>query len=109
MKKNILALVVIALVAIVLVSFRPQPVGSVKGSVNPADAATQVWLISDKDTLQAAVRNGEFEFTGVKAGPCMLIVEAVPPYKQTVRTGIEVFDGSETNVGEILLDRDKKR
>jgi hypothetical protein len=109
MKKNILALVVIALVTLVLVSFTPQRLGSVKGTVNPADAATQVWLISEKDTLHAVIRNGAFEFTAVKPGSCMLIVDAVSPYKRTARTGIEVFEGSETNVGEILLDQIKKR
>jgi hypothetical protein len=109
MKKNILALVVIALVTILLVSFTPQKMGSVRGTVNPADAATHVWLISEKDTLQASIRNGAFEFTGIKPGTCMLIVEAIAPYKRTTRTGIEVFEGSETNVGEILLDQIKKR
>lgn len=109
MKKNILALVVIALVTLVLVSFAPQRVGSVKGSVNPADAATQAWLISDKDTLHTVIKNGGFEFTGVKPGSCMLIIDAIEPYKRTARTGIEVFEGSETNVGEIILDQVKKR
>jgi hypothetical protein len=109
MKKNILALVAIALVTILLVSFTPQRVGSVRGTVNPADAATQVWLVSEKDTFHASIRNGGFEFTGVKPGTCMLIVDAIAPYKTTIRTGIEVFEGSETNVGEILLDQVKKR
>lgn len=109
MKKNILALCIAAIVAIILVSFTGKRFGSVKGSVNPSDGATQAWLLSDKDTLRSALRNGAFEFTGVKPGTCMLVIDVVPPYKRTVRTGIEVFEGTETNVGEILLDHNPER
>ncbi len=107
MKRNYLAFFIIAIISIVLFSFIYPPAGSVKGSVNPPDGATQVWLLSEKDTLRAAIRNGVFEITGVKPGSCVLVIDAIPPYKQTTRTGIEVFDGSETNVGEIVMDHNK--
>lgn len=108
MKKNILALFIAAIAAVVLLSFTHQRLGSVKGSVTPADAATQVWLLSEKDTLRAGIRNGAFEFTGVKPGSYALIVDAIAPFKRAVRTGIEVFEGAETNTGEILLEQNPK-
>ncbi|NCI46136.1 peptidase associated/transthyretin-like domain-containing protein [Sediminibacterium soli] len=108
MKKTYFAAIFLSLAAVVLFAFSPQRLGSVKGSVTPVDGASQVWLITAKDTLRSGIQNGVFQVTGVKPGTCTLVVEGISPYRQTVRTGVEVFEGTETNVGEIILEKAKK-
>jgi hypothetical protein len=103
--KNYLILWFLVVITLVFLSFRPQRTGSVAGSVNPPDGASQVWLLSAHDTLRGMLKNGSFEIAGVKPGSCVLVVDAIAPYKTTTRTGIEVFEGSTTNVGEIYLEQ----
>jgi hypothetical protein len=108
MKRNYITLWFIVIITMLLVAFKPQRTGSVKGGVNPIDGASQVWLVSARDTLRSNIRNGVFEFLGVKPGSCALIIEGIPPYKRTNRNGIEVYEGQETNVGEIYLEQQQK-
>ncbi len=108
MKKNFIALWFIVVAALLLLAFKHERTGSVKGSVNPMDAASQVWLVSAVDTLRSNIRNGMFEITGVKPGSCRLIIEAMAPYKRTERTGLEVYEGQETHAGEIYLEQQQQ-
>lgn len=106
MKKHLLiSIILLLLVDICLFAFYTQRPGSIKGGVVPADGATQVWVLSAKDTLQTTVRNGSFEIAGIHPGPCSVVIEAIPPYKRTTRTGIEIFEGTQTNVGQIQLEQ----
>jgi hypothetical protein len=105
MKKTYFAGIFLLTIAAILFAFTVQRTGSVKGRVNPPDGASQVWVISSKDTLRSGVQNGVFQVTGIRPGSCTLIVEGISPYKQAVRTGIQVYEGTETNVGEIMLER----
>lgn len=107
MKKHIWISALFFLAVICLFAFRSQRTGSIKGGVIPADAATQVWVLSAKDTLQSMIRNGSFEIGGIRPGSCAIVIEALPPYKRTTRTGIEVFEGTQTNVGQIQLEQNK--
>ncbi|MBV9986548.1 MAG: hypothetical protein JO301_02650 [Chitinophagaceae bacterium] len=106
--KNYLILWFLVMITLVFLSFRPQRTGAVAGSINPPDGASQVWLLSERDTIRGMLKNGSFDIAGVKPGFCVLVVDAIPPYKNTTRTGIEVFEGSTTNVGEIYLDQRQK-
>jgi hypothetical protein len=106
MKKHlIVSILLLLLVNICLFAFYTVAPGSIKGTVIPADAATQVWVLSAKDTLQTTVRNGSFEISGIRPGICAVVIEALPPFKRTTRMGIEVFDGAQTNLGQIQLDK----
>ena len=107
MKKQLWISALCLLAVICLFAFRPQRTGSIKGAVVPADGATQVWVLSAKDTLQSSIRNGSFEIGGIRPGSCAIVIETIPPYKRTTRTGIEVFEGTQTNVGQIQLDQSK--
>ena len=110
MKKNYLVFWIVAIVlAVVLISFRSQRTGSVNGSINPTNGANDVWLISAKDTIRGSIKNGVFDIGGVKPGTCAIVVEGLSPYKRTIRSGIEVYEGTATNVGEILLEQTKKK
>ena len=86
-------------------AFTPQRTGTVTGKVLPADGASQVWLLTPRDTLHGSLKNGAFEIAGVRPGSCILVVDALAPYKKTVRGGIEVYEGSITNVGEIAIEK----
>lgn len=105
MKK--LSAIVCLLIAVffVFAAFMPQRTGTVNGRVLPADGASQVWLLTPRDTLHGTLKNGAFEIAGVRPGSCVLVIDALAPYKRTVRSGIEVYEGSVTNVGEIALEK----
>ena len=77
----------------------------VKGSVTPATAALRAWLISKSDTLNAAVIQGNFTITNVKAGNYTLMVEARPPYRDSYKQDVLVVDGQPTDVGVIQMNQ----
>jgi len=79
--------------------------GSVKGTINPADGAVRAWALSATDTFRTDVVGGGFEIAGVKTGTYKVIIEAKPPYKNAAKDGVQVTDGSATNIGEIVLEK----
>jgi hypothetical protein len=79
--------------------------GSIKGKVIPADGASQVWAISNADTLKAAISQGNFEITRAKAGTYKVYIDAIDPYKDIVKDGVQVNDGSTVDLGEIQLTK----
>lgn len=80
--------------------------GTVTGYVNPPEAAMRAWIFSNTDTLTASVENsGHFQVGQVKPGNYRLLVEAKPPYRNSVREGIRVADGAPTDVGTIEMQR----
>lgn len=80
--------------------------GTVTGNVNPAEAALRAWVFSSTDTLTAQVENsGHFQISPVKPGNYRLLIEARPPYRNSVREGIRVADGPPTDVGTIDMQR----
>jgi hypothetical protein len=105
MKKLTAIGVILMAVLFVFAAFIPQRTGTVSGRVLPADGASQVWLLTPRDTMHGALKNGSFEIAGVRTGSCVLVIDALAPYKRTVRSGIEVYEGSVTNVGEIALEK----
>ena len=105
MKKMKLATLALGVFTAGLFAFKGLQTGSIKGTVSPADAATQAWALSSSDTLKAAVQNGAFEITNVKPGDYRLIIEAKPPYKNQAKDAISVKDGQPTDVGEIKLEQ----
>jgi hypothetical protein len=103
-RKN-LSLVIILFLTFVLFSFSILEGGSIKGRIIPTDGATQVWAVSAHDTLRAAITQGAFELVNAKAGTYKLMIDANEPYKDIVRDGIQVSDGSATDLGEIQLEK----
>jgi hypothetical protein len=79
--------------------------GSIKGKVIPADGASQVWAISNADTLKAAVSQGNFEINKAKAGTYKVYIDAIDPYKDVVKDGVQLNDGSTVDLGEIQLTK----
>jgi hypothetical protein len=80
--------------------------GTVTGYVNPPEAALRAWIFSGTDTLTATVEtSGHFQMAQVKPGNYHLLVEAKPPYRNSVREGIRVADGVPTDVGTIEMQR----
>jgi len=102
MKSVKLSLAALGVMALSLFAFKYADDGSIKGTVNPPDAATKAWIMSGADTVQVAIKEGAFEVKNLKAGTYNLIIEAKPPYKSVGKEGITVSD-SPVDVGEIKL------
>jgi len=79
--------------------------GSIKGKIIPADGASQVWAISTTDTLKAAISQGNFEISRAKAGTYKVFIDAIDPYKDVVKDGVQVNDGGTVDLGEIQLTK----
>ena len=79
--------------------------GSIKGKVIPADGASQVWAMSGTDTLKAAISQGNFEITNAKAGTYKVYIDAIDPYKDVVKEGVQLSDGGMVDLGEIQLTK----
>jgi hypothetical protein len=105
MKNAKMSMAAIAFAAAGLFAFNAVRVGSIKGTVNPADAAVRAWALSSTDTLKADVSKGAFEITDAKPGTYRVIIEAKPPYKNAAKDGVTITDGQATDIGEIKLEQ----
>jgi hypothetical protein len=92
-------------VAAGLLAFTILQGGSIKGRIMPADGASQVWAISSTDTLKAAISQGNFEISRAKAGTYKVYIDAIDPYKDVVKDGVQVNDGGTVDLGEIQLTK----
>ena len=79
--------------------------GIIKGKILPADGASQVWAISSSDTLKAAISQGIFEISNVKQGTYKIYIDAIDPYRDVVRDGIQVSENGTVDLGEIQLSK----
>lgn len=105
MKFSKLSVAALGIVTAGIFAFNTLVNGTVKGTVNPPDAATRVWVISPTDTLKATINQGSFEIPDVKPGTYKVVIEAKPPYKNAAKEGITVTDGQTSDVGEIKLSQ----
>ena len=105
--KNIrLAIIALFITLFAATSFIKLSPGSVKGTVNPADAGIKASVISATDSFKSIINNeGVFVITDVKPGNYNLIIEAKAPYKNATREDILVTEGVTTDVGEIKLGK----
>jgi hypothetical protein len=103
-KRNIIAAALIS-ISVMLLSFSGNWSGSVKGRINPGDAALRAFVFSAKDTVSANVLNGGFMILNVKPGTYTLLVEGKPPYRNLIKESISVVDGEPTDVGMIEMLR----
>ena len=84
-------------------AFRPYWNSPVKGSITPADAGIRAWVFSKTDTLNAPVLQGNFMIENVKPGNYTLMIEGKHPYRNTVKPGIIVVNGQNTDAGVIQM------
>ncbi|HEY8388582.1 MAG TPA: carboxypeptidase-like regulatory domain-containing protein [Parasegetibacter sp.] len=105
MKKLQLSALVLGIATASLFSFKDVNTASIKGTVSPAEGATQAWALSSADTVKAPISEGAFEIKGLKAGTYQVVIEAVAPYKNTAKDGVEVAEGATVDVGEIKLNQ----
>ena len=105
MKNVKVKLAALTFAAAALFAFSKIDAGTIKGTVSPADAATNAWALSGTDTLKAVINKGSFEITDAKPGTYRIIIEAKPPYKNAAKDGVTVTDGQATDVGEIKLEQ----
>lgn len=79
--------------------------GSIKGIVSPANGATKVLAISTTDTAFSTINQGVFELVNIKSGMYKVIIQAVEPYESFIKEGVQVTDGSITDLGQINLKK----
>lgn len=103
MKKLFIILLVAFIVTSAFVYYRlPAEEPGITGSIDPADGAKKVLAISGTDSVGAVPVSGKFSIM-VKPGNWALIVEANPPYKNSVIESVLVLEGHPTDVGVIKL------
>jgi hypothetical protein len=105
MEFTVFRLIAMTVVIAGLFAFTHFKVGSIKGTVTPAEAGVRAWAESATDTLRAPIVNGTYEIADVKPGAYKIIIEAKPPYHNIAKDGIMVNDGQAADVGEIKLDK----
>lgn len=105
MKKLSLSLLVCTVFALGILAFAFIKNGGIKGTVAPADGATEVIAISGTDTLRTVISNGSFTFGEVKPATYTLWIKGKLPYKDTSVENVAVIDSTVTDVGEIKLQQ----
>ena len=105
MEFTLFRLIATTVVVAGLFAFTHLKVGSIKGTITPADGGVRAWAESATDTLRAPIVNGAYEITDVKPGAYKIIIEAKPPYHNIAKDGIMVNDGQTADVGEIKLEK----
>jgi hypothetical protein len=86
-------------------AFRASWNSPVKGSVTPSNAGARAWVFSAHDTANAPVLEGNFMIENVKPGNYTLMIEGVPPYRNTIKESIQVVDGQPTDAGVIEMNK----
>jgi hypothetical protein len=79
--------------------------GSVIGTISPANVATSAWMASGTDTFKTVIKDNGFAFYNVKRGTYILLIEAIPTYKNVTKSNIMVSDGTTTNIGETVISQ----
>ena len=106
MKRNNFIVLGIAIMLVGLLSFgRYLKGGNIKGSLYPVSGVSQIFAISNEDTIEGILHGNEFVIEDAKNGSYMLFVSAMPPYKSTTRSNIQVVNERTFNVGNIRLDK----
>ena len=104
MKRFLLTAGIITSGIVALNSFRTVEQSSITGKVTPVDGATSVWAVSGTDSATANLVNGAFSISA-KPGTYKVIVDGKDPYKDVSLEGVEVKEGSPTDLGEIKLQK----
>lgn len=105
MEITVLRLIATTIIIAGLFAFTHLKVGSIRGTVTPAEGGVRAWAESATDTLRAPIINGSYEIPDVKPGAYKIIIEAKPPYRNIAKDGIMVNDSQAADVGEIKLDK----
>ena len=105
MKKSIIIVSVIFLVFSAFITKR-NFITSIYGTIEPAEGASLVWAVNNKDSVSVVPESGKFSIAVAKAGKYKVLVKAVKPFKDMVLENITVEDGKSTNAGVISLSRE---
>ena len=110
MKRNNFIVLAIAIMLASLLSFgRYLKGGNIKGSLYPVSGVSQIFAISNEDTIKGILSGNGFVIEDAKNGSYMLLVNAMPPYKSTTRSNIQVVNQRTFNVGNIRLDKSNQK
>jgi hypothetical protein len=102
-KFNLLPLLMVPVIA--LFSFTVNFAGGVKGAIDPAANAGDVWAINGSDSTKVTPLQGVFQISDLKAGTYKIVVEGKAPYKNFVKEGVIVKEGETLDLGKITLNQ----
>ncbi len=102
-KFNLLPLLMVPVIT--LFSFTVKFAGGVKGAIDPAANAGDVWAIIGNDSTKVTPLQGVFQISDLKAGTYKIVVEGKAPYKNFEKDGVVVKDGETLNLGKITLNQ----
>jgi hypothetical protein len=91
--------------AMLFSSYKNADSATIKGTVSPQDGAEQIIALSAKDTLEATMSFGNFQFSDVRPGSYTIIIQARAPYRNYEKDDVVVTDGSFTDLGTITLNQ----
>jgi hypothetical protein len=103
MKNMIIILLIFGLLTGASFMFRNKDGGTVIGTISPENVATNAWMASGTDTFKTVIKENGFAFYNVKRGTYILLIEAMPTYKNVTKSNVMVSDGVITNLGNIVL------
>lgn len=105
MTKNIFKYAAFIMLLCAVFAFTNVFEGAIKGTVVPAEGASQVMAISGTDTVSVPITNGAFFLPKVKPGTYSVWFKGVAPFKDTPIEGVAVVEGSTTDLGEVKLQQ----
>lgn len=88
--------------------FAERNTGSIEGEIEPDNSFGTVKAFNATDTAYALPNrdeDDEFKIRGLKEGIYSLWIQGINGYADTTLTGINVFKGEETRLGEIILHK----
>ncbi|MBO9200499.1 MULTISPECIES: carboxypeptidase-like regulatory domain-containing protein [Niastella] len=103
MKFNLLPLLMVPVIA--LFSFTINFAGGIKGVIDPAANAGDVWAIMGNDSTKVTSLQGVFQISDLKADTYKIVVEGKAPYKNYEKEGVVVKDGETLDLGKITLNQ----
>lgn len=102
-KSKILTLLLVTVIS--LFSFSPKFAAGVKGTINPAENAGDVWAIFGSVSSKVTPYQGTFQINDLKPGTYKIVVEGKAPYKDFVKEGVVVKDDEVLDLGGITLPK----
>ncbi|HEY8387066.1 MAG TPA: carboxypeptidase regulatory-like domain-containing protein [Parasegetibacter sp.] len=104
MKRSILSSAAMIFAAAGFLAFTQLQTGIVTGTVTPPEQVEAVWAIKGTDTVKTTMVDGRFSLQ-VKQGSHTILIDAKDPYKDVVMENVEVGDGQNIDLGEIVLEQ----
>jgi len=103
--KNI-AYAVLLLVFCAVIAFKGVNSGAIQGKISPTEGISEILVIAGTDTLRVPNQQGNFLVKNLRAATYVVMVKALPPYRDLILKEVAVIDSATTDIGSVKLLRD---